>query len=307
VLGVHIVGDRVGELMAEAQLITNWEALPSEVAQLIHPHPTQSEAIGEATGLGRQAAARARLRSTTPRPNPRDQKDRHTMPTSVTMPALGESVTEGTVTRWLKQEGDRVETDERCSRCPPTRSTPRFPPRGGRAEPDQGRRGRDGGGRRRAGHHRRRRRRAVSPARTRHPAMVRTPRRKSPHRSASRHRVQQAPVEPEPAAAPVAQAPAPVAEAPAPVPPAPVPAAPVQAAPPPAPAPQPIQQAPDPQQPPQAPARRRQLRKRRAGAAAGRRAKLTRPSGPHDGTHPGHFRYVRASAGAAAVRLRAPR
>ena len=48
VLGVHIVGDRVGELIAEAQLIYNWEALGSEVAQLIHPHPTQSEAIGEA-------------------------------------------------------------------------------------------------------------------------------------------------------------------------------------------------------------------------------------------------------------------
>jgi dihydrolipoamide dehydrogenase len=48
VLGVHIVGERVGELIAEAQLIYNWEALPSEVAALIHPHPTQSEAIGEA-------------------------------------------------------------------------------------------------------------------------------------------------------------------------------------------------------------------------------------------------------------------
>lgn len=48
VLGVHIVGERVGELIAEAQLIYNWQALPSEVAQLIHPHPTQSEAIGEA-------------------------------------------------------------------------------------------------------------------------------------------------------------------------------------------------------------------------------------------------------------------
>jgi pyruvate dehydrogenase E2 component (dihydrolipoamide acetyltransferase) len=34
------------------------------------------------------------------------------MPTSVTMPRLGESVTEGTVTRWLKQEGERVEVDE---------------------------------------------------------------------------------------------------------------------------------------------------------------------------------------------------
>jgi dihydrolipoamide dehydrogenase len=48
VVGVHMVGDRVGELIAEAQLITNWEALPSEVAQLIHPHPTLSEALGEA-------------------------------------------------------------------------------------------------------------------------------------------------------------------------------------------------------------------------------------------------------------------
>src|SRR5215210_2217333 len=34
------------------------------------------------------------------------------MSTSVTMPALGESVSEGTVTRWLKQEGDQVNADE---------------------------------------------------------------------------------------------------------------------------------------------------------------------------------------------------
>ncbi len=48
VVGVHMVGSRMGELTAEAQLIYNWEALPAEVAQLIHPHPTQSEALGEA-------------------------------------------------------------------------------------------------------------------------------------------------------------------------------------------------------------------------------------------------------------------
>ncbi len=48
VVGIHIVGARVSELIAEAQLIYNWEALPTEVAQLIHPHPTQTEAIGEA-------------------------------------------------------------------------------------------------------------------------------------------------------------------------------------------------------------------------------------------------------------------
>jgi len=48
VVGVHIVGSRAGELVSEAQLIYNWEALPSEVAQLIHAHPTQGEALGEA-------------------------------------------------------------------------------------------------------------------------------------------------------------------------------------------------------------------------------------------------------------------
>jgi dihydrolipoamide dehydrogenase len=48
VLGVHMVGSRVGELLAEAQLIYNWEAYPSDVASLIHAHPTMSEAIGEA-------------------------------------------------------------------------------------------------------------------------------------------------------------------------------------------------------------------------------------------------------------------
>jgi dihydrolipoamide dehydrogenase len=48
VVGVHMVGARVGELLAEAQLIYNWEAYADDVAALIHPHPTQSEAIGEA-------------------------------------------------------------------------------------------------------------------------------------------------------------------------------------------------------------------------------------------------------------------
>jgi dihydrolipoamide dehydrogenase len=48
VLGVHMVGKRMGELVTEGQLIYNWEALPSEVAQLVHAHPTQSEAVGEA-------------------------------------------------------------------------------------------------------------------------------------------------------------------------------------------------------------------------------------------------------------------
>jgi dihydrolipoamide dehydrogenase len=48
VLGVHLIGARVTELISEAMLVYNWEALPAEVAQFIHPHPTLSEAVGEA-------------------------------------------------------------------------------------------------------------------------------------------------------------------------------------------------------------------------------------------------------------------
>jgi dihydrolipoamide dehydrogenase len=48
VVGVHLVGDRVGELVGEAQLIYGWEAVPDDVAPLVHAHPTQNEALGEA-------------------------------------------------------------------------------------------------------------------------------------------------------------------------------------------------------------------------------------------------------------------
>ena len=48
VVGVHMIGARVGELIGEAELIVNWEAYPEDVASLIHAHPTQNEALGEA-------------------------------------------------------------------------------------------------------------------------------------------------------------------------------------------------------------------------------------------------------------------
>ena len=48
VVGVHMVGDRVGELIGEAQLIYSWEAHAEDVAPLVHAHPTQNEALGEA-------------------------------------------------------------------------------------------------------------------------------------------------------------------------------------------------------------------------------------------------------------------
>ncbi len=48
VVGVHMVGARVGELIGEAQLVYNWDAQAEDVAALIHAHPTQNEAFGEA-------------------------------------------------------------------------------------------------------------------------------------------------------------------------------------------------------------------------------------------------------------------
>jgi dihydrolipoamide dehydrogenase len=48
VVGVHMIGARVGELIGEAQLIVNWEAYPEDIAPLIHAHPTQNESLGEA-------------------------------------------------------------------------------------------------------------------------------------------------------------------------------------------------------------------------------------------------------------------
>jgi dihydrolipoamide dehydrogenase len=48
IVGVHMIGARVGELIGEAQLAVNWEAYPEDIAPLIHAHPTQSEALGEA-------------------------------------------------------------------------------------------------------------------------------------------------------------------------------------------------------------------------------------------------------------------
>ncbi len=48
ILGVHLAGDRVGELITEGQLAVGWEAHPEDIAPFIHAHPTQSEALGEA-------------------------------------------------------------------------------------------------------------------------------------------------------------------------------------------------------------------------------------------------------------------
>ncbi|TFD51540.1 dihydrolipoyl dehydrogenase [Cryobacterium frigoriphilum] len=48
IIGVHMIGARVGELIGEGQLIVNWEAYPEDITPLVHAHPTQNEALGEA-------------------------------------------------------------------------------------------------------------------------------------------------------------------------------------------------------------------------------------------------------------------
>ncbi|MEY4476978.1 MAG: dihydrolipoyl dehydrogenase [Actinomycetota bacterium] len=48
VVGVHMIGARVGELIGEAQMVVNWEAHPEDIAPHLHAHPTQNEALGEA-------------------------------------------------------------------------------------------------------------------------------------------------------------------------------------------------------------------------------------------------------------------
>jgi len=49
IVGVHMIGDRMGEQVGEASLTVNWEAFPDDVAQFVHAHPTQTESLGEAS------------------------------------------------------------------------------------------------------------------------------------------------------------------------------------------------------------------------------------------------------------------
>ena len=116
ILGVHIAGPWATELIAEGYLSVNWEATPADVGLLIHAHPTLVGAV-------RRVGARAH------RPVARLARAEHVeeVPMDVTMPQLGETVTEGTITRWFKQSATRSRPTSRCSRSRPTRSTPRCP------------------------------------------------------------------------------------------------------------------------------------------------------------------------------------
>jgi hypothetical protein len=92
ILGVHMAGPWVTEQLGAGYLAVNWEALPEEVAYFIQPHPSLSESFGE-TMLASDRKGTARWLMSL-------------------MPQLGETVTEGTVTKWMKAVGDTVTRDE---------------------------------------------------------------------------------------------------------------------------------------------------------------------------------------------------
>ena len=102
ILGVHIAGPWATELIAEGYLSVNWEATAADLGLLIHAAPDAVRAV-------RRVGARAH------RPQPArvsDAIERRRNIVDVTMPQLGETVTEGTITKWFKQVGDTVEADE---------------------------------------------------------------------------------------------------------------------------------------------------------------------------------------------------
>jgi pyruvate dehydrogenase E2 component (dihydrolipoamide acetyltransferase) len=76
----------------------------------------EREAAAEADGGGEAKAEEAEAKEAEakeePAERPRAGASGDGKTTTVTMPELGESITEGTITRWLKQEGDQVEADE---------------------------------------------------------------------------------------------------------------------------------------------------------------------------------------------------
>ena len=105
VLGVHIIGPRSTELVAEATVALRLESTVEELIRTIHAHPTMAEAIGEAAHAAHGAAIHSvkgddSIQGYDP------------MPTDVVMPQMGESIAEGTIVRWIKKVGDAVDRDE---------------------------------------------------------------------------------------------------------------------------------------------------------------------------------------------------
>ena len=98
ILGVHIAGPWATELIAEAYLSVNWEATPADVGSA---DPRAPDALG--------AVRRVGARAHRPQPPRLSASAQEGTFVDVTMPQLGETVTEGTITRWFKQVGENVD------------------------------------------------------------------------------------------------------------------------------------------------------------------------------------------------------
>ena len=98
-----VIGD------GDAPAASEPEAAPAEAAP--EPAPVEAEAAPAEAAPAPAPAGSAPAEPAAPQGSADTSSDGGDG-TTVTMPALGESVTEGTVTRWLKQEGDDVEVDE---------------------------------------------------------------------------------------------------------------------------------------------------------------------------------------------------
>ena len=110
VLGVHMIGPRSTELVAEAVLALRLECTVEELMKTIHAHPTFSEAVGEASHAAHGAAIHVDGLDSNDSNGPNGSTD--FMPTPIVMPQMGESIAEGTIVRWIKKVGDTVDRDE---------------------------------------------------------------------------------------------------------------------------------------------------------------------------------------------------
>jgi pyruvate dehydrogenase E2 component (dihydrolipoamide acetyltransferase) len=123
-----VIGD------GDAPAASEPETAPAEAAP--EPAPVEAEAAPAEAAPAPAPAESAPAEQAAPQGSADTSSDGGDV-TTVTMPALGESVTEGTVTRWLKQEGDDVEVDEPLLEVSTDKVDTEIPlPRGRQAQQD---------------------------------------------------------------------------------------------------------------------------------------------------------------------------
>ncbi|WP_308117253.1 biotin/lipoyl-containing protein, partial [Streptomyces sp. MH192] len=111
---IKVAEDETVEVGAELAVIDDGSGAPAEApAPAAEPEP--QPAAAETAALAAQTPAAPSTEQAAPAPAPTPEATSgggSAEGTDVVLPALGESVTEGTVTRWLKEVGESVEADE---------------------------------------------------------------------------------------------------------------------------------------------------------------------------------------------------